>query len=293
MAYTGKKVHELRAMCMERGLPKEGVKNKLISQLERYDLEKVNIKREGMEIDCLDVSLLIPAASAVTTSSHETSTQNMSQPLLLEVPSPPESPQSMEDSEGSLESIDESLERRDQSEEPSSSLPASATTSPIISNDVAIETTAPITTNNSQQHQTASSLGMLPSSTRQSMLCEFSSHQSSIQSEIDRDLLAQLIVERKSLLQSPNIYMLYNKGTTINQSRNGVQYNYDLLLEIVQSSWIYNDGEIPLWLKEAYDATFGTSYWETSVVSPGIDADEIFLLKDDNQMMPMEYIFLS
>ncbi|CAG8636005.1 8706_t:CDS:2, partial [Acaulospora morrowiae] len=287
-----KKVHELRTMCLERGLPKEGAKNKLISQLELYDLEIASVKQESMEVDCVDVPVLASTASEETGSLlHEASTQDAiqppSQPKFPAVPSPPESSHSIENNEETLESVDESLGQRDQSEV-TSSLPASATTSPIV-HHAAIE--VPTSINNFQQNQTAPSFET-PPSTRQPTLHESSSCQNFVSNEIDHELFNRLIAERKQLcmIQSSNIHRLYNKGVMINQAR-GVQYNYDLLLKIIQSSLVYNDGEIPLWLKEAYDTSVGTSYWEASVVSPGIDADEIFLLKDDVQMVPMEFIF--
>ncbi|CAG8774904.1 13602_t:CDS:1 [Racocetra persica] len=101
--------------------------------------------------------------------------------------------------------------------------------------------------------------------------------------EIDQELLARLMSERKQYDRNMNLNgsRFYNKGiTSQNRPNNGIQYNFDLLVEIVQHSVVYNDGEVPYWLRDSYDATYGTSDWGESdiVVNPGIAVDQIFLL---------------
>ncbi|CAG8578196.1 15426_t:CDS:1 [Racocetra fulgida] len=101
--------------------------------------------------------------------------------------------------------------------------------------------------------------------------------------EIDHELLARLMSERKQYDRNMNLNgsRFYNKGiASQNRPNNGIQYNFDLLVEIVQHSVVYNDGEVPYWLRDSYDATYGTSDWGESdiVVNPGIAVDQIFLL---------------
>jgi len=80
--------------------------------------------------------------------------------------------------------------------------------------------------------------------------------------EIDRELLTRLISERKHGTQNLNTPKMFSRGIMMNQGQsNGVPYNYDLLLDIVQKSEIYKGGEIPNWLSYDYDTTFGTTYF--------------------------------
>jgi len=103
--------------------------------------------------------------------------------------------------------------------------------------------------------------------------------------EIDRELLTRLISERKNGTQHLNTPRMYSRGITMNQGQaNGVPYDYDLLLDIVQKSEIYKDGEIPNWLGYDYDTTFGTTYFgePECVRNIGIPVEELFLIEGLN-----------
>jgi hypothetical protein len=98
--------------------------------------------------------------------------------------------------------------------------------------------------------------------------------------EIDRELLTRLISERKYGTQNLNTPKMFSRGIMMNQGQsNGVPYNFDLLLDIVQKSEIYKDGEIPNWLRYDYDTTFGTTYFgePECVRDIGIPVEELFL----------------
>jgi len=152
--------------------------------------------------------------------------------------------------------------------------PPSATASPIVTHTDVVSSSS--STNNSSLEQNRNNQTQSFDSSIQS------SSSSTYQRdeppcEVDRDLLARLISERKYGTQ--NLYGV-SRGIVMNQGRaNGVPYNYDLLLEVVQGSLIYNDGEIPYWLKDTYDTTFGTTYSGESecVLNPGISVEDFFL----------------
>jgi hypothetical protein len=103
-------------------------------------------------------------------------------------------------------------------------------------------------------------------------------------SEIEREL-ARLMSERKCGTLNVNNSRMFSRGIMMNQGQtNGVPYDYDFLLDIVQKSEIYNGGEIPEWLRYDYDTTLGTKHFGESgcLRNIGIPAEDFFLPNETN-----------
>ncbi|CAG8504791.1 3200_t:CDS:2 [Funneliformis caledonium] len=278
--YNNKKVPELREMCAARKLGIQGNKPALIDRLMKSD-NHVKIEENEMQ---LDVATSEPGPSHETLSNvkyeYEPTLDAMAteeippseelalpqQPLEQDTPTNVDMP--IEYSE-SINPVAKQQQQQKQINHPpvSSSLPTSTTSPALTHPDISSSST----NNNLKQNRNNLSQPFEPSAELSPTY-----QRDEPQCEIDRDLLARLISERKYGTQ--NLYSL-SRGIMLTPSRPGIPYSYDLLLEIVQGSLTHRDGEIPLWLKDSYDTTFGTSYFgePECTRNPGIPVEDLFL----------------
>ncbi|CAI2167487.1 11941_t:CDS:2 [Funneliformis geosporum] len=275
--YNDKKVPELRELCIARRLLSTGNKPALIDRLIKSDQRDSLVKIEENEMQ-LDVA---------SGHSHETlsdikyeyeptldamATEEI--PASEELALPQQILEQQRDIPANVEMPNEYSEsinpaRQQQQQQISHPPIPSSTTSPTLTHTYVSSSSS----NNSSLEQNLNnqtqpfehSAELSPTYPRDEPQCE-----------IDRDLLARLISERKYGTQ--NLYSL-SRGIMLTPSRpNGIPYSYDLLLEIVQGSLTYRDGEIPIWLKDSYDTTFGTTYFEPECTrDPGIPVEDLFL----------------
>jgi len=313
MAYTDKKVPELRHMCLARGLATSGTKNILISRLEKLEqqLQGENyIKQEKNEMQ-MDVPVIqqqqeIVASPHVSEAgpTHETLSnmkyecehtndllQSMTteeipvEELYLPLERHDMPPPNVDMSNEYPQSIDP-VEQQQQQQTDQPPTESSIVTSPIVTHDdvSAVEASNDFDQNKHDQPK--------PFDSSEKTYTTYQRDDSHY--EIDRELLTRLISERKNGTQHLNTPKMFSRGIMMNQGQaNGVPYNYDLLLDIVQKSEIYKDGEIPNWLRYDYDTTFGSTYFgePECVRDIGIPVEELFLA-ERNIVIPAEELFL-
>ncbi|RIA94027.1 hypothetical protein C1645_760939 [Glomus cerebriforme] len=307
MAYTDKKVNELRDMCAARGLPKSGTKAMLITRLEQQQQQENFIKQEANEMQ-IDVPLIqqqqkqeVPTSPLIVsgagpsneTLSHikyeyEPTNNNNSLLQSMKTEQHPiedlsieqDMPSNVNDMSNEYpQSIIDPVEQHNNQQQidlPPTVSPSVAT-SPIVTHvtntdmtnvetSPSINNNIPLEQNNNHDHpKSFDSLEKPYSSIYQ---------KDDARCEIDREL-ARLISERKCGTHNLNLSGLFSRGNIMN----GVPYDYDLLLDIVQKSEIYKGGEIPDWFKYDYDTTFGTTYFGESecVRNIGIPDEDFFL----------------
>lgn len=278
MDYSEKKLVELRELCGARGISTIGAKSILIERLLQSDHE--NIKKENREVDLIVTSTIQPSESlqASEVGISQGSKLETMESISQESFSPSELSKMSIDQDSSdvikTESIKDFVEQQEYD------LPATSSTSSVTTPILQHATTS--TTTDSVSVSTTPNVVPFETSCNQSFSYENSPYIGDISScEIDHELLARLMSERKQYDRniSLNGSRFYNRGTmTQNRLNHGVQYNFDLLVEIVQHSVVYNDGEIPYWLRDSYDTTYGTSEWgEPDIVRHrGISVDRIF-----------------
>ncbi|GES87327.1 hypothetical protein GLOIN_2v1765482 [Rhizophagus clarus] len=284
---------------MARGLSKTGKKSDLISRLEQQKQKQQQQRRESfikqesneMQIDSVPIHQQqqqqqhqqqeVPASPHISGSGtslehikyeyestmniDEIPAENSSveQNTSSNVDMPNEYPQSSIDPVEQQKKIDQPL-----------TVSSSVATSPIITQpDV------------SKVEASANNISIEPNNHDQSKSTEplektCSTHQKDdTRSEVEREL-ARLMSERKCGTLKSNNSRMFSMGIMMNQGQpNGVPYDYDFLLDIVQKSHIYNDGEIPEWLSYDYDTTLGTRRFGESEVlcNIGILSEELFL----------------
>ncbi|CAG8494270.1 11396_t:CDS:2 [Funneliformis mosseae] len=242
--YTNKKVPELRDMCAARKLITHGNKTTLIERLMKSD-NHVKIEENEMQLD---------VATSETGPSHETlSNVKYEYEPTLDAMATEEIPPSEE-----LALPQQPLEQ---------DIPTNV--------DMPIEYSEsinPVAKQQQQQkqinHPPVSS--SLPTSTTSPALThpDISSSSTNNNLKQNRNNLSQPFEPSAEL--SP---------TYQRDEPQWIPYSYDLLLEIVQGSLTHRDGEIPLWLKDSYDTTFGTSYFgePECTRNPGIPVEDLFL----------------
>ncbi|CAG8614029.1 6716_t:CDS:2, partial [Dentiscutata heterogama] len=269
MDYSEKKLVELRELCGARGISTIGAKSILIERLLQSDHE--NIKKENKEVDLAVVPTIQPSGflQVSETEISQGSKFETMETISQESFSPLELSKMSVDLDSSnvikTESIKDFVEQQEYDLPVTSSTP-SVTTSPILQH--ATDSVSVSTTPNPTH--------VVPFETSCNQSFSYENppyHGDNSSYEIDHELLARLMSERKQYDRnmSLNGSKFYNKGTmSQNRLNHGVQYNFDLLVEIVQHSVVYNDGEIPYWLRDSYDKTYGTSEWGESdiVVNP-------------------------
>jgi len=298
MAYTDKKVPELRTMCSVRGLATSGTKTMLISRLEKFQGEHY-IKQEDNEMQ-MDVPVIqqqqeIIASPHVSEAgpTHETLSeikyecepndllQSMTtkeipvEELYLPLERHDIPPPNVDMSNEYPQSIDPVEQQQQKIDQPSTELLVA--TSPIVTHD---DVSTVESSNDFEQNKHDQPKPFDSSEKTYTTYQKDDSHY-----EIDRELLTRLISERKNGTQHLNTPRMFSRGIMMNQGQaNGVPYNYDLLLDIVQKSEIYKDGEIPNWLGYDYDTTFGTTYFgePECVRDIGIPVEELFLIEELN-----------
>ncbi|CAB4480153.1 hypothetical protein GLOIN_2v1765482 [Rhizophagus irregularis DAOM 181602=DAOM 197198] len=309
MAYLDKKVPELRDICAALGLPKTGKKNDLLLRLEQQQQRQQQqqqqqqesfIKQETNEMQIDSVPIIqqqpqqqqqeVPTSPHVsgTGPSHEHIKYEYESDGLLhamnveEIPTEDSSieqniPSNVEMSNEYPQSSIDPVEHQQKIDQPPT-VSSSVATSPIATqNDVTkVEVSTNFEQNNHDQSKPSESSEKTSSSTYQ---------KDDIRSEIKREL-ARLMTERKSL--NLNSSKMFSRGIMMNQGQTNQgqtnqnkppPYDYESLLDIMKKSEIYNDGEIPEWLRYDYDTTLGTKKFGESecLRNIGIPAEDFFL----------------
>ncbi|CAG8516375.1 22903_t:CDS:2 [Cetraspora pellucida] len=274
MDYSEKELVELRELCGARGISTIGAKSILVDRLLRSDHE--NIKKENMEVDTVIAPTIQPSVFLQASSEAGTS-QGSKFENMESIPQESFSPLELSQMSAYLDNSNVVVKNesiRDFVEQQESDLPVTSST-PVTSPILQYDTTSTAT-------DTVSNVVPFETLYNPSFSYENPPYIGDTSCEIDHELLARLMSERKQYDRnmSLNGSRFYNKRImSQNRPNNGIHYNFDLLVEIVQHSVVYNDGEVPYWLRDSYDATYGTSYRGESdiVVNLGIEIDQIFL----------------
>ncbi|CAG8541591.1 11689_t:CDS:2 [Diversispora eburnea] len=259
MAYTEKRVLELRELCQARGLPTSGVKSTLVGRLKSYDLKRSNGKQESMKLDYVEIPVRKTSTKdGSLQDQHDTSDPSQdvvqSRPTLQTIL--PETPKSLTEQDISIteetqEFTDPVIEQHDQSQilqlllSPETESP-NPSTIPIVQ----IPTISTQMNNSSPVSNTTS-----PSTT--SLF---------VTSPPTPTLLATTPPSTSKQYDTRS----YTRGVMVNQGHSNCDQDHSN----VQRSWIYNDGEIPFWFRDMYDTTYGYSYWGEGIMINQIEIEE-------------------